>query len=375
MRPRQLLCLALIFYFSTSLAHKPSDSYLTLAIREATVQGQWDIALRDLDYALGLDANGDGAITWGELRARHPAITAYALAHLQIATDESSCPSEVEEHLVDHHTDGTYAVLRFKALCPSPVQNLSVHYRLLFDLDPQHRGLLHIGYQGQTHTAILSLEHPSQRFDLTLTTPWQEFLAYGGEGTWHILIGYDHILFLLSLLLPAVLRRETSRWEAVESFHLALPEVIKIVTAFTLAHSITLSLAALGVITLPSRWVESAIAASVILAALNNLYPLLSERRWMVAFAFGLVHGLGFANVLKDLGLPQATLLLSLVGFNLGVELGQLAIVGVFLPLAYSVRHSWLYQDLMLKLGSLMIVILAAIWLVERGFNLALLEL
>ena len=370
---RSIVGLALIMLSSASLAHKPSDSYLTLVIDEATIKGQWDIALRDLDYAIGLDMNGDGAITWGELRARHPAIAAYALAHLQLASGDRTCLLQATEHLVDHHTDGAYAVLRFTAACPNPVRNLTVDYRLLFDLDPQHRGLLNISYQGQTHTAIFSPDHSVQPMELATLTAWREFLAYGWEGVWHIWIGYDHILFLLSLLLPAVLKREAHRWQAVTGFRPALVEVVKIVTAFTVAHSITLSLAVFGIFTLPSRWVESAIATSVILAALNNLYPILSERRWMVAFAFGLVHGLGFANVLTDLGLPQGTLLLALVGFNLGVEVGQLAMVGVFLPLAYRIRHSWLYQRLTLQLGSLLIVILAAIWLVERSFDLRVL--
>jgi hypothetical protein len=370
---RSIVGLALIMLSSASLAHKPSDSYLTLVIDEVTIKGQWDIALRDLDYAIGLDMNGDGAITWGELRARHPAIAAYALAHLQIAAGDRTCLLQAREHLVDHHTDGAYAVLRFTAACPNLVRNLTVDYRLLFDLDPQHRGLLNISYQGQTHTAIFSPDHSAQPIELATLTAWREFLAYGWEGVWHIWIGYDHILFLLSLLLPAVLKREAHRWQAATGFRPALVEVVKIVTAFTVAHSITLSLAVFGIFTLPSRWVESAIATSVILAALNNLYPILSERRWMVAFAFGLVHGLGFANVLTDLGLFQGTLLLALVGFNLGVEVGQLAMVGIFLPFAYRIRHSWLYQRLTLQLGSLLIVILAAIWLVERSFDLRVL--
>lgn len=370
---RSIVSLALIMLSSTSLAHKPSDSYLTLVIDEAAIKGQWDIALRDLDYAIGVDMNGDGTITWGELRARHPAIVAYALTHLQLASGDRTCLLQATEHLVDHHTDGVYAVLRFTAACPNPVRNLTVDYRLLFDLDPQHRGLLNINHQGQTHTAIFSPDHSVQPIELATLTAWREFLTYGREGVWHIWIGYDHILFLLSLLLPAVLKREAHRWQAVTGFRPALVEVVKIVTAFTVAHSITLSLAVLGIFTLPSRWVESAIATSVILAALNNLYPILSERRWMVAFAFGLVHGLGFANVLTDLGLPHGTLLLALVGFNLGVEVGQLAIVGVFLPLAHRIRHSWLYQRLTLQLGSLLIVILAAIWLVERSFDLRVL--
>jgi len=124
------------------------------------------------------------------------------------------------------------------------------------------------------------------------------------------------------------------------------------------------------VISLPSRLVESAIAASVVLAALNNIVPLVHHRRWMVAFAFGLIHGFGFASVLRDLGLPKDALLLALVGFNLGVEVGQLAIVSAFLPIAYGLRASWFYRRLVFIGGSLAIVAVAAIWFIERAFNL-----
>jgi hypothetical protein len=145
--------------------------------------------------------------------------------------------------------------------------------------------------------------------------------------------------------------------------------VFKIVTAFTVAHSLTLSLAALKMVTLPSRWVESAIAASVLLAALNNIRVIVRGRLWLVAFAFGLIHGFGFANVLTELGLPRQTLLLALVGFNLGVEAGQLAIVSLFLPLAFAVRRSLFYQKGVVRIGSILIAIVAARWLMERLFN------
>jgi hypothetical protein len=149
--------------------------------------------------------------------------------------------------------------------------------------------------------------------------------------------------------------------------------VLRIVTAFTLAHSITLSLAALGVIALPSRWVESAIALSVLLAALNNLRPITHGRRWIAAFGFGLIHGFGFASVLGDLGLQKGALAASLVGFNLGVEIGQLAIVAAFLPLAWLARRSWFYRRVMMLGGSCLIMLVAAIWLGERVFDLRLL--
>jgi hypothetical protein len=194
-----------------------------------------------------------------------------------------------------------------------------------------------------------------------------------GEGVWHIWIGFDHILFLVALLLPAVASRVQGKWQALPAFKPAFWSVLKIVTAFTVAHSITLSLATLGVISLPSRWVESIIAFSVVVAALNNIFPLFSERRWAMAFLFGLIHGFGFATVLADLGLPQNALILALVGFNLGVECGQLAIVAGFLPLAFFLRHTWFYRRVVLFGGSILIAILAAVWLAERAFNMKLL--
>lgn len=150
----------------------------------------------------------------------------------------------------------------------------------------------------------------------------------------------------------------------------AVKEVVKVVTAFTLAHSITLSLAALQIISLPSRLVESAIAASVVVAALNNLRGTIEGRRWVMAFVFGLLHGFGFASVLADLGLPQNALVLALVGFNVGVEIGQLAIVAVFLPLAFWLRPTRFYRVGVLKVGSLLVAMLASWWLAQRLFDL-----
>ncbi len=171
-----------------------------------------------------------------------------------------------------------------------------------------------------------------------------------------------------------MLEHRDGRWRAVATFRRAFLEVFGIVTAFTLAHSVTLSLAVFGFITLPSRLIESTIAASVVVAALNNIYPLIEKRLWIVAFAFGLVHGLGFANVLTDLALPKPALAVSLVSFNLGVEAGQLAIVATFLPLAYLSRRSWLYFRLALGAGSLCIAAIASVWLIERSLDVSILS-
>jgi len=355
-------------------AHKPSDSYLTITQTDAGFEGRWDIALRDLDFALGLDANGDGNITWGEVRAQHAAIAAYAGARLRLSADEQPCTLSAGAQMLEDHTDGTYTVLPLTIACNAAAAHLSVGYTLFADIDPQHRGLLNLRARGIVRTAVLDPQAPPQRFDLAQANRWTQFVDYAREGVWHIWIGFDHILFLLSLLLPAVMTWRTARWQPVDDFRAALWDVFRIVTSFTVAHSITLSLAALHVVSLPSRLVESAIAASVVVAALNNLMPVVQGRRWMVAFGFGLIHGFGFASVLAELGLPSDALLLALVGFNLGVEVGQLAIVALFLPLAYSLRRSPLYRRAVMAGGSVLIAGIAAIWLVERAFGLSLLS-
>lgn len=364
------LLFVLLLAAGAAHAHKPSDSYLILHADGHALSGQWDIALRDLEYAIGLDADGDGAITWGELKAKQSEVDAYALARLALRADGAECRLRPVEHLVDDHSDGAYAVLRFAAECAADsFKNVEVEYSLFFDLDPTHRGLLRVERGGDTTTGILSPERPRLEVSAEGRSRLRQFADYVREGVWHIWIGFDHILFLVSLLLPSVFIFVNKEWGPAARFRDTFWDVFKVATSFTVAHSITLSLAALSVIALPSRLVESTIALSVLLAALNNLKPVVAERRWAVAFAFGLIHGFGFASVLTDLGLPQGSLLLALVGFNLGVEAGQLAVVSAFLPFAYASRGSWFYRRVVFTWGSLAIALVAGVWLAERALD------
>jgi HupE / UreJ protein len=374
----------LLLVTTGALAHKPSDSYLMLRVEApsggaAGMTGQWDIALRDLDVVLGLDADGDGQITWGEVRTRHAEIAAFALARLQVQADGLPCTVTAGAQQVDEHTDGAYTVIPLQLRCAQPVtDSLTVGYTLFADVDPQHRGLLNLATPGGTRTAVMGPQAATQTFTVGAAAeagPLAQFITYVREGVWHIWIGFDHILFLLSLLLPAVGTWQKQpagrvRWQPVQRLREAVWDVLRIVTAFTVAHSITLSLATLGLVSLPSRLVESVIAASVVLAALNNVWPLFQGRRWSMAFAFGLIHGFGFASVLADLGLPQDALALALVGFNVGVELGQLAIVVAFLPLAFVLRDSAFYRRAVLVAGSLLIAAIALAWFLERAFQI-----
>jgi hypothetical protein len=197
-------------------------------------------------------------------------------------------------------------------------------------------------------------------------------LSFGHHGVDHILSGWDHLLFLLSLLLPSVLNQSRSGVTGVPRLLPAFYNVVRVVTAFTLAHCITLSLAVLERVSYPSVWVESAIAGSIIFAAVNNIRPWVTHRLWLVAFGFGLIHGFGFAGFLKDFGLPKEAVFQSLLGFNLGVEAGQIGIVALFFPVAFAARHTRFYQRIIFFWGSILIAAIAAVWLVERMFNLDL---
>ncbi|HEY0894444.1 MAG TPA: HupE/UreJ family protein, partial [Cellvibrio sp.] len=184
-------------------------------------------------------------------------------------------------------------------------------------------------------------------------------------GMVHIWIGIDHILFLLSLMLTCVLVRRGNQWFAQASIKRILINTTWIVTAFTLAHSITLSATALGLIQFSSQWVEVGIAISVVLVALNNIYPLVTRLGWLT-FGFGLLHGMGFAGVLGELGLPADQQLLTVLAFNLGVEIGQMAIVLLLLPLFIFVRNQIWYARYALTGTSVVIALVAMQWVVDR---------
>ena len=419
---------------SAAFAHKASDAYVTLQVDGAVVDARIDIALRDLDRDLDLDSNADDQLSWKEVRTRWADIAALARTDIRLSADGARCTpdaagapaTDTNAPALTEHSDGTYAVLRTQWHCAAPVRQLSVEYELFAKSDPTHRGIARVSRTDAAadapapQLAVLSPGNGWHRFKLPASTSApaavasatlgetpapaalaapaphappdvdtaatddgapSSFLGFVREGVHHILIGYDHILFLLSLLLPAVWIRSAvadprtgvtrTRWLPSDNLRLALTNVLKVVTAFTVAHSITLALSVLDIVNPPSRWVESIIAASVVLAALNNIWPLVSEARWKLTFVFGLVHGFGFASALKDAGLAKGALVGPLVGFNVGVEIGQLCIVAVVLPLAWSLRGTRTYRGAFAG-GSLAIAGVAGLWLVQRAFDLSL---
>jgi len=369
---------------ATALAHKESDAYVNLHTDPANpnaLLGQFDVALRDLDFALGIDSNHDGNITWGEVKAHRDAIERYVLPNLAIKGDGLTCQITPTGQMIDAHSDGAYDVIRFKALCDKEVPDqLTILYHLFQDIDPYHRGIISVYARGQTSGAVLGPQNTSTTLNLNRPDRWRQFKSFVIDGIWHIWTGPDHLLFILSLLLPAVLicvRRprtlfDPGVWQPATRFWPAALELVKVISGFTVSHSVTLSLSVLGFVNLPSRLVESGIALSVIVAAFNNIYPLVTRRAWVVAFAFGFIHGLGFASALAGLKLPPVAMAVSLGGFNVGVEIGQESVVMPLIMLAFVIRKSSFYRVGVLRIGSWIIVAIAGLWLYQRLFDVTI---
>jgi hypothetical protein len=366
---RAFVLLIAVLSCAAAQAHVASTGFLAIDAQGSRLAGSIELAVRDVELAVGADADGDGRITWGELKRAYPQLRNYAAENLGLASNGAPCRLQFEGLKIHARIDGNYAWLPFTAECGAgPLRELTVTYRLLEGIDPSHRGLLTLSAAGRVVTGVLGGGPAVTTITLAQSTWWRAVREYFATGVWHIWSGIDHLLFLLSLLLPAVLLRRDHRWEPVATARPAFFSVLKTVTAFTLAHSITLSLAALNVVHLPSRLTESVIAASIIVAALNNILPLVTEARARIAFAFGLLHGFGFASVLSEMGLPAGARIVSLVAFNAGIEAGQLAVVAIVMPLVYLLRQQALYRRAVLPWGSGAIATVALLWFIQRAF-------
>jgi hypothetical protein len=357
-------------------AHSSSNSYLTLSTSGPVLTLRADVHLRDLDLIFDLDANRDGQVTWGETQARSPELNDWLGQGIALTAAGQKCALGRADLQASEHADGAYLSALWVVNCPgissaaeATDARLALRYDLIFAQDSLHRGLLKVDFGDEQSSALLSPERPEALISRADNSPLKVFGRYIVEGVWHIWIGIDHIVFLLSLLVLAPLKSSRQRvvhWQAAKQARPVVLDVLAVVTAFTVAHSITLGLTITGWLTPPADWVEPAIAISVVLAALNNLLGFSALKRWRLAFVFGLVHGFGFASVLIDLGLPASALLAALGGFNIGVELGQLAIVGAFLPVAWVLRKTRFYRWVVAAGGSAAIVVLGVFWTLER---------
>ena len=369
----------IFMYCSSAHAHKLGEGYVFLNIHDNQIEGRVEATLSDLDDALGLDTSGDGKVSKDELTAQEVKVHEYIKSVIQIGDQDGAYEMVLSGHEVLDTAIGPYGVVQYVIELPKGVPDvIYTQYDMLFDADSQHRGLCIIEWNektkqqvdGKTAAGIFTPDSKRIELDLTVHIYKSTFLAFLKHGIWHIWIGIDHILFLLAFVLQAVVLLQDRKWVPVEGFKPALWSAVKIVTLFTIAHSVTLSLAALGFVNLPSRLVESIIAASVVFAAINAIYPMVGSHIGPVIFGFGLFHGFGFATVLGHLGLSDTNLVVPLVAFNVGVEIGQVVVVLLTLPLCYVLSRSKAYPETTLRCLASIIAFIAFMWLIERAFDL-----
>lgn len=349
MMMRALLVAAMLCLLTTdAVAHKGSTAYVTIRVREATV----DLTLRakphDLAPTLEVAAGVNPALVL--YRTKRATVLKNVTAYLTLRSGgKHRC--KLSSQRLDLKEARVAVLLTYR--CPRRVELLELKYDLLFDAEPRHRAIVFAGEGGGASSKILTTMSRTFRMERAVS-PWanaSDFLVLGIE---HIFTGYDHLAFLFGLLLVAgVVGREQGK----RGIWPGLRYLLAIVTSFTIAHSITLVSAAMGWLSVPSRIVEPAIALSIAYVGLENLVVSVPRRRWLLTFAFGLVHGFGFAHMLTDIGLPRSGLVLSLAAFNLGVELGQLAVVALVFPLIYLLAR----ERLTLLSGVAMAVLLAAL--------------
>ena len=435
--------LALALTASPAHAHKGSDAYLDVQQMAAPApppaagtatgtptggQAPGDlrlvlaVALRDLDLLVPIDANADARITWGEIKTATPQLLALFNATTGLAPDTAqaaqsgtpaaatppprpdACALAWQADGLERRSDGVYFRAAAQARCPAG-QALRFRYTLLKDQDATHRLLVAGRMAGQDLLSTVSPQQGSLRLgagqaaaldasgaqatgtasadNAASASRWSALRDYFSLGMHHLLEGYDHLAFLLALVLPLQLslrrrRRVTTAAQAYagQTGHTSAASgsdwaanwlaLLRTVTAFTIGHSITLVLATLGFTQASPLWIEPVIALSIAVTALLNLYPVKGVRFDVLALLFGLVHGYGFAGLLQEMAAPSGLLPWALTGFNLGVEAGQLlAVLGWVLVSQALVGQPW-YHRVVVRGGSIALVLVAAYWFWER---------
>lgn len=368
---KRIFCVLFLMMPTLGYSHSLSDSFVNLDVDTEQISGHWLIAVRDLELAVGLDQNLDTKITWGEIQQQRAAIKDYALSRLRMRMSGADCSLQSGEFQLEQRNSGVFLYLPVTGVCSSPGE-FEIDYNLLFDIDASHRGILNLTYNGESYLRLFSPSEPTQRLDATGTAATLANLwTFLVEGVWHIWIGLDHILFLCALIIPIILGagafRKTHQTSDPASGRSIFMDILKVVTAFTIAHSVTLILATLQIVVLPSRLVESVIALSVVATGINIIFPIFRGHSWQVAFAFGLIHGFGFAGVLGDLSLPTHLFVSSLLSFNMGVEVGQLVIVALLVPVLLLLNRADITRRLTLAASGIVITGFGALWLAERS--------
>ncbi|MCH6255173.1 HupE/UreJ family protein [Puniceicoccaceae bacterium K14] len=377
-----LLCLTFLLQAVVQKAygHTQGENYVFLEFHPETIDGRFEIRYDEIKEKLGVDIFVDGQPSLEALNKTAPQVHQYISENFEIGPDDASAYKIDFTQSTLFNPEGGWAQYHFEIKTGPTPDFLHITHEMCYENDRLHRGVLVIeegvwpseGYKMQI-SMVFSGSNTSQVLDVKNPPEAMTPLTMIWQGMLHIWIGIDHILFLLALALPIVLIKENSKWVGTPKLGASLKSLLKVVTVFTIAHSITLLLASLDIVTLSSRLVESVIALSIILVGVNNVIGRNHNTSLLIILVLGLFHGLGFASVMGELPFRISELkpfILMILGFNLGVEIGQLAILLIVFPLLFALRKTSFYQPIILKGGSILLVVIAGYWFIERAFAL-----
>jgi hypothetical protein len=378
---RLCLSLCLVLMTLSASAHQTGNSYINIRQVDDQLTIDLDFYVRDLDNLLQEGAKpGEAAPSApslpssDQLQALQPRITDVIQRSFKLEIDELNAPLTFKAQSVTLHNDGLYVRQQFVGSAVDvKAKFIVIRYEFFTQNDKLGRAFMRLLLNGDEISSVFDQPNAIQRFALGDTKRSATIFLFAKEGAKHIWEGIDHLLFLLTLLLPGLLlwRHEVAtptidNPRPMRGTKEAEIFALKVVTAFTIAHSITLGLATFGLVSLPEKLIESLIAFSIMASAAINLQKKYRINHWQLAFIFGLIHGMGFANGLKELGLSSSYFLETLLAFNVGVELAQLAIVLlVSIPMLLFVRSETAKHRVM-TWGSIGVLAISTVWLVQR---------
>lgn len=354
----------------TAWAHKPSDAHLQLAVSGDRITGSLAVAIRDLDGALDLDFDGNGDITWNEVTTAASRIQAYEIERLAMLADGEPCTYSLGPGSLADFSDGAYWTVSITGSCPSSPDTIAVAYKLLFDIDAQHRGIVSIASAGQTVTHVARDATP-----IRVELPASSLGRFAARGIEAVATSPLQLFFLVCLALPAVVvrtrargvvrvdGRRATRHEPASSIREVVPELGAIIAGLGIATIATLVLAASNLVGLPDHLVEVAVAATVVAIAILNLVRA-DDARWELVFELGLVQGVGFAIALARVDAGMAAHVGPTVAFALGIVVTEAAVVAGCAAIAFALRRTLAYQVLLWG-GSSVAVLVGAIWTLQ----------
>jgi len=344
-----LALLVLVGLPAGARAHDPGLSAAEVRLSATQVVVRLSIAYSDIESVLAMTGDLNGALIAGKIDAVRPQLEQLGRNAIEVLIEDRALASTS----VEIGTDESGAVSCVISYDGEAGSRLRIRSAMMKTLSRGHRQYVSVfdEHGKKLCEKLLDAASDELRVDLSSAVHSPTALQFVGLGVEHILTGYDHLVFLFGLLLAGA----------------GFKGIAKIITSFTVAHSITLALSALDLIRVPATVVEPLIAVSIVYVGIENIFRRDLKWRWLLTFGFGLFHGFGFASALRDLGIGTgAAAALPLISFNVGVEAGQLAVAIIVLPLIWQLRKRPVFATRLSPVCSLLISIAGSIWLIER---------